>query len=181
MIFKIIILFLLAVICRIYLTKYDVTKINKISKQFDDIVNTNGESEDPSNAEFNKLYKKAFGNAERIAQTRRLGTLYGQRAIFTDSADVLASFPTLHPQVIRDEINILSNLKDYYQDKYSENFSPAFWIRSIIFLPGSIVKYVGLKDNSITARIFNLVYWFLVPLGSVMRLNLINLVHQLLK
>lgn len=181
MLIKIIIIFFIFFICRIYLTKDNLTKINKINKQFHNLVKNNGESEDPSNASFNKLYKKAFGNAERIVDTQKISTFDGKRAVFLSPADVLASFPTIHPQLISDEIKILSNLKDYYQDKYSENFSPAFWIRAIIFLPSNVVKYVGLKDNSITGRILNLLYWFLVPFGSVMRSNLISIVHQLLK
>lgn len=177
----IILVFLFIFLIRLYLTKDNLIKINKISDQFTTLLKTNGHSEAPSNAIFNNLVKMAFGDINPTVNTQKTGYMDDTRCVFIKTAGILNSFPTIHPQLIEEENGLIRNLQDYYKYKYSENFSIAYWIRLIIFLPSNVVNYLGLKDDSIIAKLLNIIYWIFIPLLTVMRSNLIFIVHELLK
>lgn len=44
-----------------------------------------------------------------------------------------------------------------------ENFSPIFWINCLLFLPRSIMEYLGVKGDTLIVKLFQLLYWFSTP------------------
>ncbi|TPR16671.1 hypothetical protein [Apilactobacillus timberlakei] len=79
----------------------------------------------------------------------------------TETVDFIDSFPSTHPTISIKEQTIIENLEDYFEYKYTQNFKIAFWIEIIIFLPQNLLNYVGLKKDSVSAKLLNAIYWLI--------------------
>ncbi len=54
-----------------------------------------------------------------------------------------------------------------YKQRIRNNFNPIFWIECFIYLPKNIFKYLGLKDSSISVKIFQILYWFITVFYTI--------------
>lgn len=110
----------------------------------------------PNNREFNILYKKIHGK-------RTLATMYVKPVspfqAKVSQADILASFPSTDSQLLQTELSILQNLKDAFDSKFLETFSPRYWFLLILLLPQKIIGYLGLNEDNLLSKLLNVIYW----------------------
>lgn len=149
----------IAVINLIMNAKADYKQISKLNNQFNRWLENSCETERPSNAVFEKLFTQRYGFSSSVK------AVYSENAafIFKQYADIVASFPSKHEQLIADQLSILDNLEDYYRMIYRERRTIRYWINFVIYLPRKIVKYLNLNPDSSGARLFNVIYW----IGSI--------------
>lgn len=62
--------------------------------------------------------------------------------------------------------------KGTFKHRIFETFSPFFWINQILFLPRTIMDYIGIKADSVIVKVFQLLYWFITPLLIAFRDNI---------
>ncbi len=55
----------------------------------------------------------------------------------------------------------LQEAKGNYWSKFINSFNPFYWLRFILFIPKKIFSYLGLKEESIIIKIFQLIYWLI--------------------
>lgn len=94
---------------------------------------------------------------------------------------VSESFPSKNRLIIQSEVSIVSMLKEDTEDAFKQNFSILFWINKIIFLPASIIKYLGLKEDSILSKLLNFIYWVVCGTFLLFKPELLNLISRLIE
>lgn len=54
-----------------------------------------------------------------------------------------------------------------YKQRIIDTFNPFYWIESFFQLPTSILKYIGLKPQSIIVKILQILWWLIVAVSTV--------------
>jgi hypothetical protein len=66
-----------------------------------------------------------------------------------------------HQDVAKTAMDSLLEAKGNYRSRLINTINPFYWLRIIIFIPKYIFSYLGLKEESIIIKIFQLIYWLL--------------------
>lgn len=147
--------FVIAFSVKLMNTHSDYKLAKNLNEQFSDWYLNKGETCSPNSAVFAELYEKRY-HSKKCSASYKV-SYYG--TICTEKADLLLSFPSLHPALVQTEFAYLNHLEDYFLTKYKETLSIKYWINTIIFLPSKLFRYLGLNENHISAKLLTLVYW----------------------
>lgn len=60
-----------------------------------------------------------------------------------------------------------------------ECFNPFYWIELIIYLPKSIVNYLGFSSNKLFTKVLQLIWWIFTPLFLIFREKIIDYILKL--
>ncbi|UVI32064.1 hypothetical protein [Paenibacillus spongiae] len=101
------------------------------------------------------LVNKAGKGDIRVPVSQAMG--YGQIANF--KADPFAAFPNRLESVAHITIQTLKSCIGIYRFRCFESFNPIYWLGLIVFLPRSILLYLGVESKSIVTKVFNLLWW----------------------
>lgn len=157
--------------------KKDYQTAKRLKQEFDDWFESNGNTKKPNNAEFARLFEKRYGMSSSIVQVHR-----GNSAVIvTENADLIASFPSLHNQLVIKEMSVLENLLDYFELQHKDVLSINYWINALIFLPSKIVQYLGVKETNIVSKLINFIYWIFSVAYLSWKPFLQDLISDLLK
>ena len=66
-------------------------------------------------------------------------------------------------------LKYLAEAKGTFKHRIIENFSPLFWIDCVLFLPRTVLEYMGVDGNGVITKVFQLLYWAAAPLLLVFR------------
>lgn len=128
---------------------------------------------DTDNKKYQKIYEYKFFLKEVIKITgvrndytttfvEPLG--FGQ--IKTSKLNVIENFPNNNSDMVNNILRLISEIKGVLKERLWGTINPIYWLNAIIFLPQKILKYLGLKESSITAKILNLLWWFIaIPIA----------------
>lgn len=67
-----------------------------------------------------------------------------------------------------------------FQRRIMEAFSPLYWINCILFLPKSLFCYLGIKDDSLLIKVFQLLYWIASPVLLIFREDIYQYLSSLI-
>lgn len=84
---------------------------------------------------------------------------YGQLA--SSSASVFNNILNPRQDIAQIVMDSLLEAKGNYLSKFLNSFNPFYWLRIIIFIPKYIFEYLGLKEENIIIKIFQIIYWIL--------------------
>lgn len=157
-------------------TSSDYKLAKKLNAQFSEWLTTKDKSSRPSNADFNSLFKKCYGDG-RDTIPYKVAT-FG--VIFTEKADILLSFPTASPVLLIHELRLLDNLEEHFYFEYRRTFSVKYWVNFLVFLPQKIFAYFNLNEDQFIAKLFNLIYWILTGLWALYKKQLFRWLIQLI-
>ena len=82
---------------------------------------------------------------------------YGQLA--SSSVSVLDNISNSRQDIAQLAIQSLQEAKGNYWSRFINSFNPFYWLKIILFIPKYLFSYLGLKDDNIIIKIFQLVYW----------------------
>lgn len=120
---------------------------------------------------------KAAGVADRqIPYVEPMG--YGQ--LLQGHTLLFSNIGNLRDSVVANMIACFAEAKGVYKHRILENFSPLFWIRSILFLPRTLLAYLGVKGDSLITKLFQLLYWLVMPFLVAFRENLYQYIVSLI-
>ena len=103
-------------------------------------------------------YIKYAGVKDRfIAVTQPIG--FGQ--IASSSVSVFNNILSARQDIASNSIECILEAKGNYWSRFINSFNPFYWLRIIIFIPKYIFSFIGLKEESILIKIFQLIYWLL--------------------
>lgn len=106
-------------------------------------------------------YIKYAGVKDRqIPITQPLG--YGQ--IASSSVSVFSNILNPRQDIATNAMSSLLEAKGNYWSRFINSFNPFYWIRIIIFIPKYLFSYLGLKEESIFIKIFQLIYWLVAAI-----------------
>lgn len=58
--------------------------------------------------------------------------------------------------------------KGNYWSRFANSINPFYWIRIILFIPKHICTYLGINADSIIIKLFQLLYWFIGIIFTVL-------------
>ena len=94
---------------------------------------------------------------KHIPVTQAIG--YGQ--IASSTVSVFNNILNLRQDIATNAADCLLEAKGNYWSKFINSFNPFYWLRIIIFIPKYLFSYLGLKEESIIIKIFQVLYWVL--------------------
>ncbi|MBU9788578.1 hypothetical protein KOM07_03255 [Lentilactobacillus sp. G22-6] len=183
----VLVMLLLTFVCRFLITRSNLKTIKDLNVQFqlwytekvkpgtNDVKIVR-----PNNEAFSRLYHIVYKDNRAVVNTIDEGKYMGHTATFTNKADVVQSFPTTHQSVVEQEVGLLDNMQDYFQERYNENFRISYWLTTLIFLPQYFIKYIGLKEESILSHVLNAIWWIIIALMAIYKPVLSALIKHLL-
>ena len=85
----------------------------------------------------------------------------GYGKIQSSNVIVIENFPHIYSDMANGTLRIFSEMRGVLKERIFGTINPIYWLNIIIFLPQKIVKYLGLKETSILAKILNLLWWII--------------------
>lgn len=85
----------------------------------------------------------------------------GYGRIATASVSVFDNIINNSEDIVFTAYELLLEAKGNYWSRFINTINPFYWLRIIIFIPKHIFSYLGLKEESIIIKIFQLIYWIL--------------------
>jgi hypothetical protein len=111
------------------------------------------------------LFNRANISDSALPSIQEMG--YGKLATF--NAPVMRNMFSNDGRIVCIVNDMFNEAKGAYRQRSLESFNPIFWIESIIFLPRSIISYLGLSTESIMTKILLILWWFITPLAYLFR------------
>lgn len=124
-----------------------------------------------------KLFKEAGLTDRQIPFVQPMG--YGQ--ILQGHTLLFSNMENRREDVVGNMLSCFASARGAYKSRIIENFSPIFWVNCVLFLPRSILAYLGVSTNSFFSKIFQLIYWLATPLLVLFRDNLYELILAFFK
>lgn len=84
---------------------------------------------------------------------------YGQ--IASSTVSIFDNIMNQRQDIAANVTDCILEAKGNYWFRFINSINPFYWLRIIIFIPKYIFSYLGLKEESIIVRIFQLIYWLI--------------------
>lgn len=112
-----------------------------------------------------KLIREAGIKDKYLPVAQPMG--FGQLATFKSS--ILERYPTKLEVYAQEIYRMFQEAIAVYRSRMLNSLNPFCWINCIIFLPKSIIQYLGLSAESIITKILNLIWWLISGYFMLMR------------
>ena len=136
----------------------DLINIYRYKKMYENFLNQKGVETLLEHKSFIlKLFKKANIQDSHFPVSQPVG--FGQVANFT--ASTFDTFPSRINIFVPETMSCFHEAIGVFRNKIFECFNPLYWIRSIIFLPRTILIYLNVSAESIFIKICQVIYWLI--------------------
>lgn len=128
-------------------------------------------------------YKPLFKSIMRRANIENLKIPMAQAVGYGQIATGMVSITENFPNRYEDHATVTTRLLDeaigVFKQRIFEAFNPLYWIDSILFLPRTILSYLGMKPENVLIKFFNVIWWILAPLAVIFRGRFISYISDL--
>ena len=122
-----------------------------------------------------QLFKQAGVSDIQIPFVQPMG--YGQ--ILQGHTLLFSNMDNRREDVVANMIRCLAEARGTFKHRILESFSPLFWINQLLFLPRTVMAYLGVSGENIIVKLLQLLYWLITPLFVVFRDNLCKYIFSL--
>lgn len=112
-----------------------------------------------------QLFKNAGVKDSYIPMTQPMG--YGQIAQF--SASVFNNLTHKNKHIAASVDEKFLEVIGIYRKRCIDSFNIFYWIDLIIWLPKSVINYLGLSSENIFTKTTQLLWWLITPIGLLFR------------
>lgn len=106
-----------------------------------------------------QLFKSAGMKDRQIPFVQPMG--YGQ--LLQGHTSLFSNIDNRREDVVANMLKCFAEARGTFKHRIWETFSPLFWINCLLFLPRTILSYLGVKADSLIVKLFQLLYWFATP------------------
>ena len=110
-------------------------------------------------------YKNTIVNYIKFAgvsdKTIPISQPVGYGYISTANISVLKNITNNRQDIFSASYELLLEAKGNYWSRFINSINPFYWIRIILFIPNYICTYLGIKPDSISIKVFQLIYWLI--------------------
>lgn len=103
---------------------------------------------------------------------------YGQVATYRCS--VLDNFPSNRQDMAAHTSRMIEEALGVYRDRMWNAFNPLSWIHALIFLPTTVISYLGIGVKNIFAKTLQFIWWFIAVSISVIQFTYPNFTRHFL-
>lgn len=107
--------------------------------------------------------KNAGVKDKHIAVVQELG--YGQLA--SSKISVLDNILNRREDIAQIAMESLLEAKGNYWSRFVNSINPLYWLKIILFIPKHTLSYLGVDQDKIIVKIFQLLYWFIGAVCTV--------------
>ena len=122
------------------------------------------------------LFKMAGLKDRQIPFVKPMG--YGQ--LLQGHTLLFSNMANRREDVVSNMIQCFSEAKGTFKHRIAESFSPLFWINCLLFLPRTVLEYLGVSGESLVVKLFQLFYWIVTPFLLVFRENIYQYILSLI-
>lgn len=123
------------------------------------------------------LFKKAGIEDAFIPFVEAIG--YGQ--IATNTASVFSNIGNQREDVVGRIVSWLTESRAVFKERIFHTLNPIKWIEGIIFLPRSILHYLGVSPERVIVKILNIIWWMVGIVFSVLLIFFKDWLYELIK
>lgn len=161
---KILLVIFLVVVSKIAINKYALIRLDKLKTKYEifisNLVSDTGDHRfKPSIFEMQPELIQLFTKANIIRPTVSVVIPLGYNQIKNSNPDVWDNMFVNNKEIITHMYSSFSQANGVFKLRLKNTLNPLYWIESIVFLPQNMLKYLGVKSNSIGAKILNFIYW----------------------
>lgn len=126
--------------------------------------------------EYESIIVRLFKNANLVEPYVSYAEHIGFGHLHTGRVSVFLNLTATRNDVVGLVYKAFHRAAGVYKYRMLESFSPIYWVQAILFLPRSILVYLGVPSDEIIAKLFQLVYWVLgIILGFVLSIYRIEI------
>lgn len=152
-------------------------RINYYDRKYTMYLNNPEKNYKENTAAVVQLFKKSGIPDLQIPFVRPMG--YGQ--IYQGHTSFFDNIDNRRDDVVANMLKCFFEAKGTFKHRIFENFSPLFWIEQALYLPRTILEYLGVNGSNLIVKIFQLLYWIATPLLIVFRDRIYQLVISLIR
>lgn len=127
-----------------------------------------------------KLFKRAHIKDAAFFQSEHVG--YGQIASYNIQA--MSNYPLLNEDHMNYTFRAYDEAIGYFKDEMLNSFNPIYWIDTIIFLPKTILEYIGADTEKVSSKILNVIltaiWWVITAFGVIYHDKIISIIQDFL-
>lgn len=119
----------------------------------------------------NKLVYNLFGKKTLLkdfAKKAKIDNIYiplvrpvGYGQIVNSTYSVIDNFPSRLEADATVVNRLLLEIKGFFKEQMIQAINPIYWINAMIFLPSTITQYLGIKEDNIFNKLFQLIAWII--------------------
>ncbi|PKM74994.1 MAG: hypothetical protein CVU92_03640 [Firmicutes bacterium HGW-Firmicutes-17] len=167
--------FIVVIIYKAFSNTYYYFQSIKLSNDYSDFLKNESSSVFSKKQDIQKLFSRAHIKNSYVPVTQPVGYGYLQAA----------NYPIIDNMFVKDQrvvsaiIGMFEEATGVYRRRIFESFNPIFWVETIIYLPRSIIAYLGLSTDVIAVKIIQVIWWIIAPMAIIYRNSLISVFQNL--
>ena len=91
----------------------------------------------------------------------------GWGRIATGSASVIDNLLKRDEAVVVQMHSMLTDAEGVFERRRNEALNPLYWLEALVFLPRVILSWLGIADETVSAKVLQLGYWTLTASGTL--------------
>ena len=103
---------------------------------------------------------------------------WGQLASF--KIDVLENFPSNRKDITQVTCRVIQDALGVYKDRMWSVINPLSWIQIFVFLPQSIIGYLGLSTDTVLTKLLQLIWWALCSVFALAKVFYADKINQII-
>lgn len=123
-----------------------------------------------------KLIAHAGVSAPFLPTVEPMG--WGQLASF--KIDVLGNFPSNREDIVKITCLTIQDALGVYKSRMWASVNPLSWVHALVFLPQSIISYLGLSTDTALAKFIQLVWWMLCSVFALAKAAYTDKINQII-
>ncbi|MFQ7092178.1 MAG: hypothetical protein ACLRQ8_10255 [Coprococcus sp.] len=132
-------------------------RIRKLHQYFCEFMKQQRDNMNLYRQEVLSLFEKAHIKDVKIPVSERIGN--SQIANWT--ASTFSMFPSLRPAFSSTALNMFEEAEGVFRKNMIDSINPFYWIDLIIFLPKTLLSYLGISSETSTYKICNVLLTFI--------------------
>lgn len=125
-----------------------------------------------------RIFKKAHIKDCIIPVSEPSG--YGKVASY--SSRVFDNYPAIDERCIVFTNRAYEEALGYFKYGMIDSINPFYWIETIVFLPKSVLDYIGIDTDKVSSKILNvlltLIWWIIATFGVLYKDNIISIINN---
>lgn len=177
---RLLIFFIIVILIKFSLNYYNYMRIKKLHKYFEEFIQHKRTDMNLYRQEVLSLFKKA-GVKDVLTP---IAEPIGFSQIANATVSVFSMFPSLRPLFAGSALNMFEEAEGVFKKNMINSINPIYWIELILFLPQSLLKYLGLNADSLAFKLWNIfltfVWWVICTLITLFQPEIKQIIIKLM-
>lgn len=145
------------------------------------------------NRYFLSLKKDGKSFSELVASTKQLfkeadveacipySQKTGYNQIVTSTINVSDNLTLNRVEIVHAALDLFDESVGVFRKRMLEAVSPIYWVKTVLYLPSCVIKYLGGNEAGIFSKTLQLLYWIFTPLFIAFRSQLYSYIVSVIE